>query len=291
MATDVLERPQTGSATTFEFGVRDIVYQNHGGKERLVRVYQPAGKGPFPAIVAVHGGAWNNKDRTDGQHTALELCAAGILVASIDFRNAPEAPYPASLQDINLAIRWLKAHAREFGTTADRVGVYGWSSGGHQALLATLRADDKRYTALPLKEAPDVDAKPAFVISGWGVLYPLERYKLAQAKGNAELLNSHHTFFGTDEAAQLEATPGHILDSGEKVYLPPALIFQGTNDAWVPNEQAERLAASYRKAGGTVELAWYEGEPHTFITEKPLAPNSIKAIKDMAAFIKKHGGK
>ena len=62
-------------------------------------------------------------------------------MASIDFRNAPEAPYPASLQDINLAIRWLKAHAREFGTTADRVGVYGWSSGGHQALLATLRAE------------------------------------------------------------------------------------------------------------------------------------------------------
>jgi acetyl esterase/lipase len=158
-----------------EFSIRDIVYQRHGGEERLARLYRPAGTGPFPALVQVHGGAWNNKDRTDGQNTALDFCNAGILVLSLDFRNAPEAPYPASLQDINLGIRWLKAHAHELGTSPERVGIYGTSSGGHQALLSAIRPQDPRYAALSLPEAPDVDAKAAFVIAGWAVLYPWDR--------------------------------------------------------------------------------------------------------------------
>jgi acetyl esterase/lipase len=97
---------------------------------------------------------------------ALDLAGSGIVVLSIDFRNAPEAPYPASLQDINYGIRWLKAHASEFGSSADRVGLYGTSSGGHQVLLTALRPADPRYKALPLSEAPNMDARVAFVISG-----------------------------------------------------------------------------------------------------------------------------
>jgi acetyl esterase/lipase len=87
-------RAQAGAP--YEFVVKDIVY-HRDTKPRLARLYQPAGSGPFPAVLQVHGGAWNNKDRTDGQNVALDLAAAGIVVLAIDFRNAPEAPYPASL--------------------------------------------------------------------------------------------------------------------------------------------------------------------------------------------------
>src|ERR1700691_5817860 len=89
----------------YELAVKDIVYRRDGEKQRLARLYQPSGSGPFPAVLLVHGGAWNNKDRTDGQNTALDLAEAGIVVLAIDFRNAPESPYPASLQDINYGIR------------------------------------------------------------------------------------------------------------------------------------------------------------------------------------------
>jgi acetyl esterase len=85
----------------YEFLVKDIVYRRDGNRKFLARLYQPAGSGPFPAVLQVHGGAWNDKDRTDGQNTALDLAEAGIVVLAIEFRNAPEAPYPASLQDIN----------------------------------------------------------------------------------------------------------------------------------------------------------------------------------------------
>lgn len=115
-------------APAHEFMVKDLVYHTVGGKPRLARLYQPAGNGPFPAVLQVHGGAWNAKDRTDGQNTALDLAAAGIVVLAIDFRNAPEAPYPASLQDINYGIRWLKAHAAAFGSSAAQVGAYGTSN-------------------------------------------------------------------------------------------------------------------------------------------------------------------
>jgi len=276
------------NGTAYEFTVKDLVYRRDGDKQRLARLYQPAGAGPFPAVLQVHGGAWNNKDRTDGQNAALDLAEAGIVVLAIDFRNAPEAPYPASLQDINYGIRWLKAHAGDFGSSAAQVGAYGTSSGGHQILLAAIRADDPRYRALPLAEAPDMDAKLAFVVSGWGVLFPLERYKLAKAKGDAELVKGHDIFFGNEET-QIEATPALIIERGEKVYLPPALVFQGTQDQWTTVDLAQRFADDYRKAGGSVDLLLLEGARHTFLNEHPFEPNSVKALDTMIAFIKAHG--
>jgi len=279
---------QGATGKPFEFTVRDLVYHQVNGKPRLARLYQPAGSGSFPAVVQVHGGAWNAKDRTDGQHTSLDLAAAGIVVLSIDFRNAPEAPYPASMQDINLGIRWLKTHARKFGSAPERVGVYGTSSGGHQALLAALRPDDPRYRALPLAEAPETDARLAFVVSGWPVLFPLERLKLARAAGNQDLIKSHATFFG-DEATQLEATPALAIERGEKLHFPPALVFQGDRDQWTTVAQAEQLAARYRAAGGNMELLLLPGERHTFLNEHPFSPNSIKTFEAVKGFIKKHG--
>jgi acetyl esterase/lipase len=290
-ATAQAERTAGGKAAqkpAHEFLVKDIVYQRNGGKERLARLYQPAGDGPFPALLQVHGGAWNNKNRTDGQNTALDLAGAGIVVLSIDFRNAPEAPYPASLQDINLGIRWLKAHAGEFGSSAGQVGAYGTSSGGHQILLAAIRPDDPRYRALPLAEAPDMDAKLAFVVSGWGVLFPLERYKVAKAQGKQDIVKGTELFFG-DEATQIEATPALIIERGEKVYLPPALVFQGTKDEWTTVELAQRFAADYRGAGGALDLLLLDGARHTFVNEHPFEPNSVKAVEAMTAFIKQHG--
>src|SRR5215467_7737915 len=150
----------------------DVGYQRQVGKALLARLYRPSGTGPFPAVVQVHGGAWTSKDRTDNDFISKAFAESGILVASLDFRMPPEAPYPASLADINLGVRWLKARARTYGSRPDWVGVFGTSSGGHQALLAAMRPADPRYAALPLTDAPQIDARVAFVISGWGVLDP-----------------------------------------------------------------------------------------------------------------------
>jgi acetyl esterase len=122
------------------------------------------------------------------QNISLDLVEAGIVVLAIEFRNSPEAPYRAALQDINYGIRWLKAHAPKFGSSADRIGILGTSAGGLLAALAAMRPDDPRYRALPLADAPDTDAKLAFMISAWGVLFPLDRYNIAKAKGDQDMV-------------------------------------------------------------------------------------------------------
>jgi acetyl esterase/lipase len=142
---------------------------------------------------------------------------------------------------------------------------------------------------LPLPEAPQVDARVGFVISGWGVLDPLLRYHLAKKAGNAELVENHHAFWG-DEATMSEASPPAILDRGEKVHLPPALVFGGDADEWVPVETMRRLVAGWQKAGGAIELQLYKGAGHGFMTGKPNAPYAGPAIERMKAFIRKHTG-
>ena len=282
-------RPAPHADKSHSVRIEDVEYQRQGGRALLARLYRPTGTGPYPAVVQIHGGAWVNKDRTDNDFIARAFAESGILVAWLDFRMPPEAPYPTSLADINLGIRWLKARARLYGSRPDWVGSFGTSSGGHQVLLAAMRPNDPRYAALALTDAPQEDARVAFVISGWGVLDPLLRYHLAKKAGNEELVESHHAFWGT-EAAMSEGSPPAILDRGDKVTLPPALAFGGDHDEWVPLETMQRLVQGWKKAGGDIELEIYPGANHGFMTGKPDAPYAGPAIERMKAFIRKHTG-
>src|SRR5260370_33335488 len=99
-----------------------------------------------------------------------------------------------------------------------------------------------------------MDAKLAFVISGWGVLFPLDRYERAKALGKLDLVKSHATFFG-NEATQIEATPAFAIARGEKVNLPPALVFQGTKDESTTVELAQRFVTDYRGVGRNLDIA------------------------------------
>ena len=95
-----------------EFTTRDVEYLRHGDRRMMARLYIPQGKGPFPAIVELHGGAWCNGDLNECNTYAEAFARAGLAVAAIDFRHAADG-YPTSLADINYAIRWVKANAGE----------------------------------------------------------------------------------------------------------------------------------------------------------------------------------
>lgn len=252
----------------------------------LARLYRPEGSGPFPAIVEIHGGAWVNQNRLNNAGLALDLARSGIVVLSLDFRMPPEAMYPASLQDINFGIRWFKQRADEYGARAERVGLYGTSTGGHQAMLTAMRPHDPRYAALPLADGPD--ARVAFVISAWGILCPLARYRLAQQRNSTEMIANHHAYW-PDEAAMAEGSVMLALERGEPASLPPAFVFQGDQDIWSPVEIAERTAAAYRACHGSIDLALFEGEGHTFMRDRPDAPKSVEARRMLEAFIRRHG--
>jgi acetyl esterase len=245
----------------YEFTVEDVEYRRDGERSWLAMMYRPKGAGPFPALLDIHGGAWNNGVRSDNPTIAEGLAASGVVVAAIDFRMGGEDPYPSSLADINYATRWLKTHAADFHADAATVGGLGVSSGGHLIMLSGMRPFDPRYTAIPLAGSNGVDGTLAYVISCWGVLDPYGRYIMAQERGNKELMANHERYFLTTDAMQ-ESNLIRILQQGEKVELPPALLIQGTADVGVPKGMVEEVARLYGAAGGDVELALFEGMPH-----------------------------
>jgi acetyl esterase/lipase len=272
----------------FEIDERDVEYQSLAGKQWLVRIYQPKGTGPFPTIVDVHGGAWHNGDRTNNAGIDRALAANGIVVAAVDFRQPPEAGYPASICDVNLAVRWLKARAAEFnGTTA--VGAFGNSSGGHQVVLAALRPRHASYTALPLPNHPSINASLAYVIAAWPVIDPLYRFRYAKEINNQEHIKAHIEYWRTEEA-MAEGSPQTILDHNEQAELPPILMMLKANDRNHPLEMQERFVASYRKRGGAIEVRTFEGLPEHRMVPSPAQPESMRAIETIVEFIRRQSG-
>ena len=284
----------TTERTRYEIDVEDVEYIRHGGKPLLARVYKPRGSGPFPLIVDLHGGAWCKKDRTSDAGTDEPLAKSGVVVVALDFRMPPDAGYPASLADINFAVRWCKARAADFRSRADRVGILGVSSGGHQAMLAAMRPADPRYTEFPSSGTAAIDASLRCAVLCWPVIDPLGRYHYAkkmQSGGDAKMVKAadewiacHDKYWG-GEAAMTEGNPLLALERGEKIHMPPVLYLQGTADVAHPKIYRDQFVASYRKAGGRVDLHLFDGVGEAFITNDPTSAAAVAAIDRIVEFV------
>ncbi len=275
-----------GSDHEFEVHEQDVEYYNQGGKSQLARVYQPKGTGPFPTIIDVHGGAWHNGDRNNNVGIDRSLAARGMVVAALDFRQPPEAGYPASICDINLGVRWLKAHAAEFkGTTT--VGAFGNSSGGHQVVLNGLRPGYASYTALELPKHPEIKASLAYIIDAWPVIDPLFRFHFAKKSDRQELVSAHLEYWQTEEA-MAEGSPQTAVDMDKHVDLPPILFLLKANDNNHPEEMQKRFIASYGKRGGEIEVHTFDDLAEHRIVPSPDKPESMHFIEIITTFAHRH---
>ena len=147
--------PAYNPAARFDLAVSEVeLRRNSAGRMLMARIYQPKGPGPFPTVLDLHGGAWNRKDRLAEEPMDRALASSGLLVVAVDMTVAPEAPYPACVQDANYAVRWLKANAATWNGDGSKIGVYASSSGGHVAELLAMRPRDPRYNSIPLAAAP-----------------------------------------------------------------------------------------------------------------------------------------
>jgi acetyl esterase/lipase len=264
---------------TTAFDVADVEYLRHGDKPLLARIFTPRGEGPFPALVECHGGAWCMSDRFT-EHLRHEYMAShGIVSIALDFRSGNEAPYPASAQDINYAVRWAKAHARDLKTRPELIGISGQSSGGHLAALVAMRPNDPRFGAIALPAGtPAQDATVRCAVLSWPVINPLSRYR--HAKRNAASANppewpkgiiARHDAYWRNEPNMEEGNPMLALERGEKMVLPPAIWFQARGDglhdykdpesSFAGNEP-QRFCANYKKAGGDITLEYIEMDRH-----------------------------
>jgi acetyl esterase/lipase len=248
----------------------------------MARIYQPNGAGPFPVLLDLHGGAWNNQDRKANAPMDESLCSSGILVVAIDLTLAPEAPYPASVQDANYGVRWLKHRAREWNGDPGTIGALGSSSGGHVVELCAMRPGDPYYSVHRLAEAPELDATLNYVATRSPVSDPYARYLNAEKLGRAEMLQNSKTYFNPWDTIH-DGNPQEILGRGEQVNLPPLLIMQGELDDNVRPAVQEKFVTSYRAAGGECQYEVFAGCEHLWIREP--GPQTDRAYETLKAFI------
>jgi acetyl esterase len=270
-------------AARFEITVSEVEYRRTAaGRSLLARIYQPEGPGPFPTVLDLHGGAWNAKDRHAEEPMDRALASSGLLVVAVDLTLAPEAPYPASVQDANYAVRWLKWKAAAWNGDPSKVGIYGSSSGGHVAELLGMRPRDPRYNAIPLREAPNVDATIAYIATRSPISDPVARYENAEKLKRDAMVKNHTTYFKPWDAIH-ESNPLEILQRHEPAGLVPLLIMQGAlDDNMLPAAQAKFVAA-YRAAGGQCDYEVFEGSEHEWVATP--GPQTDRAREMVKAFI------
>ena len=283
-------RPRAASAATrydpaakFEVTATDVEFRRtKAGRMLMARVYRPTGPGPFPTVLDLHGGAWNAKDRHAEEPMDRALASIGLLVVAIDMTLAPEAPYPACVQDANYGVRWLKWKAPSWNGDPSTLGVYGSSSGGHVAELLAMRPRDPRYNEIPLPEAPGVDATVAYVAMRSPISDPFARYQNAEKHGRDGMVKNHTVFFKPWDTIH-ESSPQEILDRHEKITLVPLLVMQGALDDNVLPSIQEKFVTSYKAAGGQVQFEVFEGSEHEWVAKE--GPQTDRARAMVKAFI------
>jgi len=280
----------------YEVDESDVVYARPGGQELLARVYRPRGEPatPLVGLVEAHGGAWSRGDRTVGVHLGRGLAAAGVVVASLDFRQGPNHKHPAASADVAAGVRWMRSHATRLGIDSRRIGLSGQSSGGHLALLVAVRRGVVAHAGVPIV-MPDgsLDPRPAddsvaFVLAQYPVADPLARYRYVVKRAQepprpgpafdaSRLVTSHHGYF-TDEAAMADASVTRIVSAGEAHALPPVWLAHAELDDNVPAEITEAFVSAYGKAGGRIERVYFPGARHGFVQQAGADTNKCIAL-------------
>ena len=266
----------------FDIKVSETEFRRAPKRVLMARVYQPQGNGPFPVLLDLHGGAWNNKDRGANAMMDESLARSGILVVAIDLTRAPEAPYPASVQDANYGVRWLKHKSREWNGAPETIGALGSSSGGHEIELCAMRPRDPYYGVHKLAEAPELDATLNYVATRSPVSNPYARFLNAEQLGREEMVQNTKIYFNPWDTIH-EGNPQEILDRGEKATLPPLLIMQGELDDNVRPAVQQKFAESYRAAGGECQYEVFAGCEHLWIDDP--GPQTDRAHEMVKAFI------
>ena len=224
----------------------NVPYVPGGGPQQQLDLYVPTEHKNEPLIVFVHGGGWEHGDKAGDSINPnnLQLLWDGYAMASINYRlAAPGATWPSQLQDCKAAIRWLRAHASEYGYDPNRIGAIGESAGGHLVAMLGATGKDKQFDA---GENLDVSSEVSCVVDLFGVA----DFSLPMP---AVAANLKALFGGSPEEkpeAVRSASPIHHAHAGQ----PPTLIIHGDSDQLVPYHQSELLADTLEKVGAPFYL-------------------------------------
>ncbi len=259
---------------------KDVAYERIGDVTEAMDIYQPSQTGVvYPAVILVHGGGWSAGDKKDFTTLGEGLARAGYVAFNVNYRlaTAEGNKYPAQLDDVQTAVRWIRAHAKEYDINPNKLGALGASAGGHLvALLGTMDTRNNSDKALS-KYSSRVDC----VVDFFG---PADFTPKHVKNYNPLVMNILVNFFGKtpQEAPALyrEASPVTHINSK----TVPFLIFQGTSDPLVPYSQSVELYNDLKAKHIEAKLVLFKGEGHGF--SKP--EDNQTALKDTLAFFAKH---
>jgi len=215
----------------------DVEYAKAGDETLTLDVNIPEGKGPFPTAILVHGGGFINGTKQSYIKPIFEpLTQANFTWFTINYRLAPKNRYPACVEDVETAIRWVKAHAKEYKVDTSRIALIGESAGGQLVSLVGARGTGKTKVAavVPFYAPHDLEGQAA-------------------AKGLGQSLSS---LFGVTEIN--DATTKMLREASTNTYIkhgmPPYLLIHGTNDEQVPYDLSVRFLAQMKAADNRCEL-------------------------------------
>ena len=226
----------------------NIEYGQAGGEKLLLDANVPPGATGFPVVIVVHGGGWSSGDKSNEVAPVLApLTAANFTWFSIDYRLAPKNHWPACYEDVQTAIRWVKAHAADYKGDPNRIALIGYSAGGQLACLAAVRAGEDTRVQAVVGVAPPTDI-PADIQRRGGLLSK----SLLALLGRPAVVDA-----GTLKIMQ-EMSAIDYIEPG----LPPFLLMHGTEDKSVLYSQSVNFQAKLKDNKVPCELVTVQGAPH-----------------------------
>jgi acetyl esterase/lipase len=252
------QMPTNGAASPLSSVQQDVPYSTLGDHSLMLDIYQPSeqSSAPRPAVVLIHGGGWTSFDKATMHTMGMFLARCGFVAFAVDYRlmHGNENLWPAQLDDVQRAVRWIRANAAKYRVDPDHIGAFGHSAGAQLAALLGMEETRDNSDAALAKYSSRVQA--VVEVSG-----PTDFTTHRDADDDAFLA----TFFGGDYAQRSkvwqDASPVFHVSKN----VSPFLIMHGTQDADVPIAQSQELADKLREAGASVKFVTVE-DAHTFQT-------------------------
>ena len=266
----------------------DLTYYKVDGKEMKLDLAMPAeGKGPFPAVVCLHGGAWRMGSRKDLSKPSVlfnkrslieELASEGYVAVSVSYRLAPDAKFPAQIEDCKTAVRWLRANANKYHIDPKRIGAVGFSAGGH--LCCLLGCTDKSC-GFEGSEYGECSSRVQAVVSFFGPT-DLTYYSKDESAINAVFTPWLGCAFKDRPEVYKNASPINHVTKDD----PPFLFIHGDKDILVPIDQSRTMCEKLKKVGVRAEMIEMKGQNHGWIGD-PARRSTDATLRFFAEHLKR----
>lgn len=270
----------------------DVTFAHANGKALLADLYLPEStQQPPPVIIWLHGGGWRLGDRRLGPDLSRFFAESGYAMVSVEYRLSTEAIFPAQIEDVKTAIRWVRAVTDEYGWDGARIGLWGSSAGGHLAALAATSGPG--VFEHPESERGEHSSAVQAVVDGYGPtdFAQMDAYRIAPDNlpnpeitrtATAKRTADPDSFESQLVGAPIGSVPELVSQANPVRYVtgkePPFLILHGTTDTAVPAHQSELLFNALAEKGAEATLYLVEGLGHGFLNHNDFAERPQKKV-------------